>query len=61
MALAHDKGTLLLSLARYQMQAGGNAQAKAALDKLARKGQQFAQQDEAARLQKSLVSSLPGR
>lgn len=60
-ALAHDEGPLLLSLARYQLQAGDNAQAKAALDKLARKGQQFAQQDEVARLQKSLVSSLPGR
>ena len=39
-ALAHDEGTLLLSLARYQLQAGGNAQ---------------------GRLQKSLVSSSPGR
>ena len=60
-ALAHDEGPLLLSLARYQLQAGDNAQAKAALDKLARKGKQFAQQDEVAQLQKSLVSSLPGR
>ena len=59
--LARDEGLLLLSLARYQLQAGDNAQAKAALDKLARKGKQFAQQDEVARLQKSLVSSLPGR
>ena len=59
--LARDDGLLLLSLARYQLQAGDNAQAKAALDKLARKGTQFAQQDEVARLQKSLVSTLPGR
>ena len=60
-ALARDEGTLLLSLARYQLQAGANAQAKAALDKLAGKGKQFAQQDEVARLQKTLASSLPGR
>ena len=59
--LAHDDGLLLLSLARYQLQAGDNARAKAALDKLARQGTQFAQQDEVARLQKSLVSTLPGR
>jgi len=59
--LAPGEPTLQLSLARYLLQAGDKAQAKAELDKLAKLGAAFAQQDEVTRLRNGLASTLPGR
>ncbi len=60
-ALAPGEGMLRLGLAKYLLKAGDKAIAKAELEKIAKLGPQFAQQDEVNSLLKSLVVSLPGR
>lgn len=60
-AVAPTDGTLRLGLARYQLEAGNKALAKAELDKLTALGTAFPAQAEVQRLLASLGSGLPGR
>jgi len=60
-AMAPGEPTLQLRLARYHLQGGDKAQAKAELDKLAKLGTAFAQQAEVTQLRSTLTVALPGR
>lgn len=57
-AIAHDVADLRLNLARWQLQAGEQAQAKGELDRLAKLGTQFKQHEEVARMKQSLEATM---
>ncbi len=61
LALAPTAGELRLGLARFYIQSGEKALAKAELDNLASQGKAFAQQEEVATLKRLLGTSLAGR
>ena len=57
-AIAPEAGELRLNLARWLIQTGDKAQAKGELDRLAKLGKQFKQQEEVTRLNDSLSASM---
>ena len=61
LALAPGNADLRLTLASLLIQAGDKTLARIELESLAKIGSGFARQDEVARLQQSLASTLPGR
>ncbi len=61
MALEPANGGWRLNLARFYLQAGDKALAKAELDRLAGLGAGFEQQAEVGRMLALLTRSLPGR